>query len=656
MITIDRTKFGILVAVLIAVVFSIIVPQSVSALSGSEFRAGRIIDDAVFYNGNSMGTTEIQNFLNAKVPLCDTNGTQASTRAGYATRADWGRANGYAPPYTCLKDYTENTPTKSADAYCSNTHTGGVKTAAQIIKDVGTSCNISQKAMIVLLQKEQSLITDDWPWSIQYRSATGYGCPDTAPCDAEYYGFFNQVYNAARQFKRYSIQSQLFNYRGGQTSYIQYNPNAGCGGTNVYIENAATAALYNYTPYQPNASALNNLYGSGDSCGAYGNRNFWRMHNDWFGSTSGPDYAWAIESFGYSGGDNILAIGQTETITLRAKNTGRVPWYNHGNSPVKLATWEPADRTSSFFGTNRLATLTENSVAPNEIGTFTFQINPARRGVFIEGLNLVAENSQFMQWSGLRPTIVVGSAYQWQVQNIIYEKGTGVMDPGQSQLITLIAKNTGSATWSKTSGPNINLGTWEPQRQSRVGQNWLSSTRAVTMNESTVAPGQNAGFQFYVRMPSSGPSYERMNLVAEGQEWLNDNGVTLYLFGNDYKWSVESVQYSSGTGVMNVNSTQNITVKAKNTGQSTWRNNGDFPVRLGTWEPQRQSQVAQNWLTNNTRMSNLVESSVAPGQTGTFTGTVTMPSKGYKYERMNLVAEGLKWLNDNGLTFYLEGR
>jgi hypothetical protein len=71
-------------------------------------------------------------------------------------------------------------------------------------------------------------------------------------------------------------------------NYIQYNPNASCGGSNVYIQNQATAGLYNYTPYQPNASAINNLYGSGDSCGAYGNRNFWRMYNDWFGSTQIP--------------------------------------------------------------------------------------------------------------------------------------------------------------------------------------------------------------------------------------------------------------------------------------------------------------------------------------------------------------------------------
>ncbi len=259
-----------------------IAPAKISALSGGEFQAGRIIDDSVFFNGGAMAPNSIQTFLNAKVPNCDTNGTQPY---GGTTRAAYGASRGYPAPYTCLRNYSQDTPTKGAEPGLCNQYNGGVKSAAQIIYDVGQACGISQKTLLILLEKEQSLVTDDWPWGIQYRSATGYGCPDTAPCDAEYYGFFNQVYNAARQFKRYSRDANLFSYRAYRNNYIQYNPNAGCGGANVYIQNQATAGLYNYTPYQPNASALNNLYGSGDGCGAYGNRNFWRLFNDWFGST-----------------------------------------------------------------------------------------------------------------------------------------------------------------------------------------------------------------------------------------------------------------------------------------------------------------------------------------------------------------------------------
>jgi hypothetical protein len=354
-----QIKLFLLIFVLVALGSVVIKPFKASALSGSDFRAGRIIDDAVFYNGSAMSAGEIQNFLNAKVPVCDTNGTQPSNRNGYATRADWGRANGYAPPYICLKDYSENTPAKAADSYCS-AYSGGAKSAAQIIRDVGVACNISQKSMIVLLQKEQSLITDDWPWSNQYRSATGYACPDTAPCDSEFYGFFNQVYNAARQLKRYSLQPQSFTYRPGYNS-IYFNPGPCktyatngscteyhsieyCGKSTVLIENYATAALYNYTPYQPNASAINNLYGSGDSCGAYGNRNFWRLYNDWFGSTLSDrpisNMDWTFENL-EGGTSGIKPTPNTVGITPKTVEFGGklyVFYYDSTLRVIRLAT------------------------------------------------------------------------------------------------------------------------------------------------------------------------------------------------------------------------------------------------------------------------------------------------------------------------------
>ncbi len=269
----------------IGIVVALAMPAPAKALSGSDFSAGNIISNGIFFNGSDMDAATIQSFLNSKVPVCDTNGTQAY---GGTTRAAYSTSKGYPPPYTCLKDYHENVPMKAAETGLCTGLGSGVKSAAQIIYEVGVSCGVNPKVLIVLLQKEQSLVTDDWPWPTQYRSATGYGCPDTAACDSEYYGFFNQVYNAARQFKRYGRDAQLFTYRAGVNNYIQYNPNSSCGGSSVYIQNQATASLYNYTPYQPNPPALNNLYGSGDACSAYGNRNFWRMYNDWFGSTQIP--------------------------------------------------------------------------------------------------------------------------------------------------------------------------------------------------------------------------------------------------------------------------------------------------------------------------------------------------------------------------------
>lgn len=290
---------------LVLVTASIVMQSSpsVTALSGSEFRADRIIDDALFYTGNAMTADQMQTFLNAKVPTCDIQGAigpyydKHGNRWG--TRADFGRANGAPPPYTCLKDFKQSYDAKSDSGLCSYLPSGTDRTAAQIIDAVARSCNISQKVLLVTLQKEQSLITDDWPWPTQYEKAMGYYCPDDPNnpgwCHPDYAGFFNQVYNAAKQFNRYKQYPNDWNHALGRTSFVAYQANAPhCGGTNLTMQTAATAGLYNYTPYQPNQAALDDLYGNGDNyvggawCSAFGNRNFWRMYNDWFGTTRVP--------------------------------------------------------------------------------------------------------------------------------------------------------------------------------------------------------------------------------------------------------------------------------------------------------------------------------------------------------------------------------
>lgn len=233
------------------------------AANAADFNPGNIISDAVFYNSGTMTVAQIQSFLNSKVPNC---------------------RNGYV----CLKSYSQATSNQPKRTEGCAAYAGATKeSAAQIIYKVAQACGINPQTILVLLEKEQGIVSDDWPSDRQYRSATGYGCPDTADCDTNYYGFFNQVYHASYQFKKYQYNPAIRNYQAGRVNTILWNPNSGCGSSQVYIENQATAGLYIYTPYRPNQAALNNLYGTGDGCSAYGNRNFWRIFTDWFGSTTG---------------------------------------------------------------------------------------------------------------------------------------------------------------------------------------------------------------------------------------------------------------------------------------------------------------------------------------------------------------------------------
>ena len=236
----------------------------VQAADNRNFRAGNIISDAAMSNKDSMNIQQIQSFLDSKNSC---NNTNVHLAAQY-------------PQY--------NYSIKNGKFVCMAKESFNGQSAAQIIWQVSQDYSINPQVLIILLEKEQGLISDTWPNSRQYQIAAGFGCPDNAPCDAQYYGINNQLRKAANLF-RTVLNGGWSNYPVGQT-YVQYNPNPACGGSVVNIENRATSALYRYTPYQPNQSALNAGYGSGDSCGAYGNRNFWALFTDWFGSTQNTSW------------------------------------------------------------------------------------------------------------------------------------------------------------------------------------------------------------------------------------------------------------------------------------------------------------------------------------------------------------------------------
>src|SRR5690606_27904216 len=211
-----------------------------------------------------MTQAEIQAFLQAKVPSCSVRGA-------------------------CLKDYYDTTRTIAADQMCGRYSGGGSERASAIIFKVAQACGVNPQVILVMLQKEQGLVTSTRPSDWNYNFAMGANCPDSTGCDGNSSGFFIQVYSGVWQLKRYANPpgtSKYFTwYAPGKTWNIKYNPKASCGTKAVTIRNQATANLYYYTPYTPNAAALQAGYGTGDSCSSYGNRNFYNYFTDWFGST-----------------------------------------------------------------------------------------------------------------------------------------------------------------------------------------------------------------------------------------------------------------------------------------------------------------------------------------------------------------------------------
>ena len=269
-----------------------------SALSVSDFHAGNIISDYTMSNTSTMNESQIQEFLTKKNPCGDTNILRANYYSGYKYHIENGK-------FVCLSQETFE-------------YNGVKQTAAQVIYEAARDYRINPQVLLVLIEKEQSLISDTWPNSIQYRSATGFGCPDTAECDSKYYGFRNQVRHAAELF-RDVLDGGYTNYPVGQ-NFIYYNPNFACGGSQVYIENLATSALYRYTPYQPNAAAVANYPGT-SYCGAYGNRNFYALFLRWFGDPT----------------NNVIKKIELSPIAKPGNNSSRDGSIENGDYEIKTS-------------------------------------------------------------------------------------------------------------------------------------------------------------------------------------------------------------------------------------------------------------------------------------------------------------------------------
>jgi hypothetical protein len=182
-----------------------------AALAENNFNPNYIISDSEILDYTAMNLEEIKEFLNDK--------------------------GGYLATYSC------------ADP------DGKMMTAAEIIYDRAVTNLVNPKFLIVLLQKEQSLIEETSPKQSQLDWATGYGCPDGGGCNARWQGFWKQVNSASLQFRDYMDNPRLYTYKAGE-SYIFTNPYSTTKNETTIVTpaNQATAALYNYTPHVYNGN------------------------------------------------------------------------------------------------------------------------------------------------------------------------------------------------------------------------------------------------------------------------------------------------------------------------------------------------------------------------------------------------------------------
>lgn len=666
--------------------------NSTSAVSKNEWQAGNIISDTHFTDTNAMSTNDIQAFLDREIGSCDIWGTGRAVEYGSSlSRKEYAASRGWsAPPYTCLNKYYEVPKTTATGGLPANNYSdpssipSGAQSAAWIIKDAANRYGINPKVLLVKIATESlgPLTSDNWPLFSQYRYAMGSHCPDSGPggsanCDPAYSGFSIQIYSAAELMRSYldgMTQSWWPYKKPYQNNTILWNVvERGCGGGNVYLQNKATAALYTYTPYQPNQAALDNMYGTGNNCSAYGNRNFWRVYWDWFGSSRGQPYEAAyISQSSYP----AISSGQSATIQITLRNSGSITWYDdtvasqYGAKPVRLGTFEPQNRSSLFGSTwggdkNRASKVfakvykadgTEYSTNPHKASpgeSVRFEVTLSAphgqaAGSYREYFKPLVEGEGYMAGSTMFIDISIK-----EEPSVVFKAQSGYpsVKPGDSTEAWIEFTNTGNVTLydqrlinagnAPRDAKPFRLSTASPDnRSSSFGQgNWgRDGNRPATTfsmvykkdgskyqaNPLKVAPGESARFSFKITAPENNPqgSYiENFQPIIEGGDpWYL--GASAWLRVNVLQAATAKQTSQDVSLTLNPLSEKTIVYSFKNTGNTTWKKES---TTLSMVSGASGDIKTDNWV-NDTTPARLTEATVAPGSTGNFTVNYRTPA------------------------------
>jgi len=255
----------------IAVIFLLALPSVSFAQQDYDqaFNPNKLVDDGVFSDTQTFtGPEGIQKFLESKGSIL------ADTSSAFLAKLK-------EPNISILKQALN-------DPHPNSTH---LRSAAELIWDAAQETGLNPQVILVTLNKEQSLVTghqgdsaDQVQRALDF--AMGFDCPDSSGCGNLFPGFYFQLFgNLDASGNRYlgSAASLMksFNTPGGRgpavngsaakvgDTIVLSNTLGGYNGVqaqqSVYLSNAATAALYRYTPHVFN-----------------GNYNFWKFFNAWF--------------------------------------------------------------------------------------------------------------------------------------------------------------------------------------------------------------------------------------------------------------------------------------------------------------------------------------------------------------------------------------
>lgn len=490
-----------------------------------DFNKNNIISDFQMFDYNSMTQSQIQQFLQSK----------NSYLANYYTDG-W--------PISC------DTHTGSESSNCQ---TMTQMSASEIIYSAAQRYRVNPKYILIMLQKEQSLVQNQNPTQKALDAATGFKCYDGKPCDPKYLGFGRQVDNAAGIMRFYYDNASIYGFIKGAGVPITID------GEILTPVNQATANLYTYTPH------------------LFGNYNFWRIWQRYFGdplSSSRESLAsisteYMLQLIGSSDSEVLAKEGETVSYWAEYLNIGTQVWTNDDLKKLylidtKYKTKIPIISTNSTFTADD-ATRSDikvysqrTSVAPGQVLRITVTENSSTEKITPHSYMLVYDGRGWFAGSDINFNVKTQFNYEG-----VYQEGVpSVMELLKKYTMRIKYKNTGLSTWSKT---NIKMKYISPD----------GKENSVSMVQASVAPGKIAEFIILDTPKSVGTrSYQfslykqvdrtKMNKFPSGDYKANTN-VTV-------KLGAQLISHDIPAS-MKPGETKTITLKFKNAGTDKWDKN-----------------------------------------------------------------------------------
>ncbi len=250
------------------------------------------------------------------------------------------------------------------------------------------------------------------------------------------------------------------------------------------------------------------------------------------------------------------APGETKTVELRLKNTGRAAWSNGGRSYVSAYTIQPRYHASPFRSadwnsSSQTPRLLETSVPPGATGTIRLTVTaPKIPGTYKDTLQAAAENTSWI-WGAWTPLTVnvVGSAVTPSVTltaapqpvpmppapaaaaveaaatpaqpaaSLVYRSADRIEAPGGASMTMRVTyHNNGTAPWKKV-GLHVVAFKAPPGGDEALDDSaWASSDIPVSVDRY-VPGGQSTDLYFTFSTPRKQGEYRlTFDLIADGGE------------------------------------------------------------------------------------------------------------------------------------------